>query len=188
MHRTRRLLALTAVGAFLLAGTAACGSSGGSDSSSDGSAKTTVADGGSDSGTGDTTGDTTADSGDRSSDGGGEQDCEATKDSDNLSGDSNVLFAADQDELVESDLTDEHIAVVAADGSSMDPGTIEIGAGEMFGFQAADGGTIDAVIVGCAGGQTLVPGVAVGFVISEPGTYPVSLDVAGTDLGTVVVS
>jgi hypothetical protein len=184
MHRTRRLLALTVVGAFLVVGAAACGSSGGSDGSSDGSPKTTVAKDGSDTGTDDTT----ADTGSSESGPADEADCDATADSNNLSGDANVLFAADQDELKESDLTDEHIAVVAADGSSMDPGTIEIGAGEMFGFKAADGGSIDGVIVGCAGGQTLVPGVAVGFVISEPGTYPVSLDVAGTELGTVVVS
>lgn len=183
MNRTRRLLALTAVGAFLLVGTAACGSSGGSDSSSDGSAQTTAADSGSDSGTDGTTADTEESGGD-----GGEQDCDATADSNNLSGDSVVLFSADQDELMESDLTDDAIATVAADGSSMDPETIEIGAGEMFGVKAAEGGSIDAVIIGCAGGQTLVPNVAVGFVITEPGTYPVSLDIAGTELGTVVVS
>ncbi|HWJ98894.1 MAG TPA: hypothetical protein VNQ33_12095 [Acidimicrobiales bacterium] len=182
MDRTRRLLALTAVGAFLLVGTAACGSSGGSDRSSDDSAKTTVADGASDTGTGDTAAD------DGSSGGGDEQDCDATADSNNLSGDSVVLFSADQDELSESDLADDAIATVAADRSSMDPDTIEIGAGEMFGFEAEDGGSLDAVVIGCAGGQTMVPGTAIGFVITEPGTYPVSLDVAGTDLGTVVVS
>lgn len=184
MHRPRRLLAATIVGAFLIAGTAACGSSG-SEGSSDEAPETTVADGGTDAGT-DEPADEPADEG--SSDDGGEQDCEATAESNNLSGDSNVLFAADQDELMESDLTDEDTAVVAADGSSMDPGTIEIGAGEMFGIKAEGGGNIDAVIIGCAGGQTLVPNVAVGFVITEPGTYPVSLDIAGTELGTVVVS
>jgi len=186
VNRTRRALALAAVGAFLLVGTAACGSSG-SDSSSDDSA-TTAADSSSGSDTG--TEATAADSGTDEGDGGSadEADCDATKDSDNLSGDSNVLFAADQDELMESDLTDDAIATVAADGSSMDPGTIEIGAGEMFGIEAEAGGSIDGVIIGCAGGQTLVPGVAVGFVITEPGTYPISLDVAGTELGTVVVS
>lgn len=183
MHRTRRLLALTAVGAFLLVGTAACGSSGGSDSSSSDDSATTAAP--SDSGADDTTADTTADDGGSSD---GEADCEATADSNNLSGDSNVLFAADQSELMESDLTDDAIATVAADGSSMDPSTIEIGAGEMFGVKAAEGGSIDAVIIGCAGGQTLVPNVAVGFVINEPGTYPISLDIAGTELGEVVVS
>lgn len=183
MNRTRRLLAATAVGAFLLAGTAACGSSGGSEGSS-GSDTTAAAS--SDSGTAEGTTDDAAD--DSSSDDGGEQDCEATADSNNLSGDSVVLFAADQDELMESDLTDEDIAVIAADGSSMEPGTIEIGAGEMFGIQGEAGGSIDAVIIGCAGGQTLVPNVAVGFVITEPGSYPVSLDIAGTELGTIEVS
>ena len=69
----------------------------------------------------------------------------------------------------------------------MDPSEIQVEAGAMFGVNA-EGGSIDGVIVGCAGGQTLVPGAAIGFVISEPGTYPVSLDVAGTELGTVVVS
>ena len=52
----------------------------------------------------------------------------------------------------------------------------------------ADGLGIDGVIIGCAGGQTLPPATTIGFVITEPGTYPVSLDVAGTELGTVVVS
>jgi hypothetical protein len=33
-----------------------------------------------------------------------------------------------------------------------------------------------------------VPNVAVGFIINEPGSYPVSLDIAGTDLGTIEVS
>ena len=182
MNRTRRLLAITAIGAFLVTGAAACGSSSGSDGASDDSANTTAADTGSDSGTSDTAAD------DGGSGDGGEQDCAATADSNNLSGDSVVLFSADQDELMESDLTDEDIAVVAADGSSMDPGTIEVGAGEMFGIKAAEGGSIDAAIIGCAGGQTLVPNVAVGFVITEPGTYPISLDVAGTELGEVVVS
>jgi hypothetical protein len=182
VNRTRRLLAATIIGAFLLTGTAACGSSSGSEGSSDDSA-TTAAD------SGDATTEDTADpGGDSGSDDGGEQDCDATAESNNLSGDSVVLFAADQDELMESDLTDEDIAVVSADGSSMDPGTIEVGAGEMFGIQAEGGGGIDAVIIGCAGGQTLVPNVAVGFVITEPGSYPVSLDVAGTELGTIEVS
>jgi hypothetical protein len=189
VNRTRRLPAITAIGAFLLTGAAACGSSSGSDSSGDDSA-TTAAPSSSDSGTEDTTADTAGDSDDSgdSGDSGGEQDCEATKDSNNLSGDSVVLFAADQDERSESDLTDEDIAVVAADGSSMDPGTIEVAAGEMFGMKAEAGGSIDAAIIGCAGGQTLVPNVAVGFVITEPGSYPVSLDVAGTELGTIEVS
>ncbi len=178
MNRTRRLLAITAIGAFLLTG-AACGSSG-SDASSDDPAATTAADGGSDTGT-----DEGTDEGDT---GAGEADCAATAESNNLSGDSVVLFAADQDELRESDLADEDIAVIAADASSMEPGEIEVDAGAMFGIKLEGGGSIDAVIIGCAGGQTLVPNVGVGFVITEPGTYPVSLDIAGTDLGTVVVS
>ena len=179
MNRTHRLLAVASVSAFLLVGTAACGSSSGSDSSGD-TAKTTVADGG------DAGSDTTAaDSGDS---GGSEADCAATADSNKLSGDSVVLFSADQSELSEADLTDDQIATISADGSSMDPSELQIGAGEMFGVKIEDGGSLDAVIVGCAGGQTAPAGVAVGFVISEPGTYPISLDIAGTDLGTVVVS
>lgn len=181
MNRTRRLLAVTAIGAFLLTGAVACGSSSGSDSSGDDTAKTTAADS-----SGDTSTDDTAATDESSDD--GEADCSATADSNNLSGDSNVLFAADQDALSEADLTEDATAVVAANGSSMDPGTIEIGAGEMFGIKAEGGGSIDAVIIGCAGGQTLVPNVAVGFIINEPGSYPVSLDIAGTDLGTIEVS
>lgn len=184
MNRTRRLLALVALGAFLVAGTAACGSSGGSDSGgSDGgsgdAAQTTAAP--SDSGTDDTAADT----------GGGtdgEQDCAASADSDKLSGDSVVLFSADQSEQSETDLTDDQIAVIAADGSSMEPGTLEVEAGQIFGIKADEGASIDAVVIGCAGGQTLVPGTAIGFVITEPGTYPVSLDITGAELGSVVVS
>ncbi|WP_421120931.1 hypothetical protein ACE2AJ_06480 [Aquihabitans daechungensis] len=182
MNRTRRLLAATSVGAFLLVGAVGCGSSGGSDSASDDPAETTVADSTSDTGTDDTASEEPDDSGTE------EADCDATADSDNLSGDAVVLFAADQSELTEADLTDETTATISADGSSMEPGTIEIGAGEMFGFVGEDGLGIDGVIVGCAGGQTLPPATSIGFVITEPGTYPVSLDVAGTDLGTVVVS
>lgn len=180
MNRTRRLLAVTAIGAFLLTGAAACGSSSGSDSSSGDSATTAAPDGGSDSGSETTA----ADSGDS----GDEQDCDATADSDNLSGDSVVLFSADQDELSEADLTDDAIAVVSADHTSMEPGTLEVGAGTMFGIQNAEGGDLDGVIIGCAGGQTMVPGTAIGFVITEPGTYPVSLDIAGTEIGTIEVS
>jgi len=181
VNRTRRLLAATAVGAFLLVGVAACGSSSGSDDSS-GATPTTAADSGSDTGTDDTAAEEPADSG------ADEADCDATSSSDTLSRDSVVLFAADQSELTEADITDEATATISADGSSMDPGTIEIGAGEIFGFIGEDGLGIDGVIIGCAGGQTLPPATTIGFVITEPGTYPVSLDVAGTELGTVVVS
>ncbi|MCU1371468.1 MAG: hypothetical protein JWO77_2662 [Ilumatobacteraceae bacterium] len=186
MNRTRRLLAVTAVGAFLLSGAAACGSSGGSDSSSSDTPTTAApsSGGGSDSDSGSDT--TAADSGDAG--GTDEADCDATADSDNLSGDSVVLFSADQSELSEADLTDDAIATISADGSTMDPAELQIGAGEMFGIKAEEGLGIDGVIIGCAGGQTLVPNTAIGFVISEPGTYPVSLDVAGTEVGTVVVS
>ena len=151
MIRTRRLLATATIGAFLLTGAAACGSSGGSDSSGD-TAKTTVAD------------------------------------SNYLSGDSVVLFAADQDQATEADITDDAKATISADGSSMDPAELQVEAGTIFGFIGEDGLGIDGVIIGCAGGQTLPPATTIGFVITEPGTYPVSLDVAGTELGTVVVS
>lgn len=183
MNRTRRLLALTAIGAFLVAGAAACGSSGGSDGASGDTAKTTAAP--ADDGTGDTTADT-PDSSDSGS-AGGEQDCAASADSDNLSGDSVVLFAADQSDQSEADLTEADTAVIAADGTSMAPDTVEVEAGKMFGIKADDGAGIDAVVIGCAGGQTLVPGTAIGFVITEPGTYPVSLDITGAELGTIVV-
>jgi len=184
VNRTRRLLALTAISAFLVTGAAACGSSGGSDGASGDTSKTTAAP------TDEGTGDTTADAGDSGDTGSadGEQDCAASADSDKLSGDSVVLFAADQSEQSEADLTDEDTAVIAADGTSMDPGTLEVAAGQMFGIKADEGASIDAVVIGCAGGQTLVPGTAIGFVITEPGTYPVSLDITGAELGSVVVS
>jgi hypothetical protein len=70
----------------------------------------------------------------------------------------------------------------------MDPAELQVEAGTIFGFIGEDGLGIDGVIIGCAGGQTLPPATTIGFVITEPGTYPVSLDVAGTELGTVVVS
>jgi plastocyanin len=181
MIRTRRLLATATIGAFLLTGAAACGSSGGSDSSGD-TAKTTVADS-TDSGTDDTTADEPTDTS-----GTDEADCEATADSNNLSGDSVVLFAADQDQATEADITDDAKATISADGSSMDPAELQVEAGTIFGFIGEDGLGIDGVIIGCAGGQTLPPATTIGFVITEPGTYPVSLDVAGTELGTVVVS
>lgn len=183
MHRTPRTIAAAAVSLFLLVGTAACGSSG-SEGASDGT-PTSAADDGGTTAADDAASEGTVDAGTGDS---AEDDCAATADSANLSGDSVVLFAADQDERSEADLTDEDVATISADGSSMEPGEIEVAAGDMFGIEADGGGDIDAVIIGCAGGQTLVPGVAVGFVITEPGTYPVSLDIAGTELGTVVVS
>ncbi len=182
MIRTRRLLAIAAVGACLLAGATACGSSGGSDSSSGDTAKTTAADS-TDSGTDGTAAEEPADTS-----GTDEADCEATADSNNLSGDSVVLFAADQDQLTEADIPDDAKATISADGTSMDPAELQVEAGSIFGFIGADGLGIDGVIIGCAGGQTLPPATTIGFVITEPGTYPVSLDVAGTELGTVVVS
>lgn len=180
MNRTRRLFATAAVGAFLLVGIAACGSSGGSEAATDDPAETTAAD------TGDTaTDDTTAEEPDDGAT--DEADCDATSDSNYLSGDSVVLFSADQSELSEADLTDEDIATLSVDGA-LDPSEIQIGAGEMFGIEAAADAGLDGVIIGCAGGQTLVPGTAIGFIITEPGTYPISLDIAGTEIGTVVVS
>ena len=179
VNRTPRLLALAATAAFLVAVAAGCGSSGGSEGSSDGAAKTTdtaTETSGSDAGSDD---EASAD---------GAEDCAATADSNNLSGDAVVLFAADQSEQSEADLTEETTAVIATDGASMDPGTLEVAAGTMFGIEAAADASLDAVVIGCAGGQTLVPGTAVGFVITEPGTYPVSLDISGAELGTIVVS
>ena len=184
MNRTHRLLATTAVGALLLVGASACGSSGGSEGSSGAADETTVVDTGD---TGDTAATDPVDEGEEDTSG-EEQDCSATADGSTLSGDSVVLFSADQSDVSEADLTDDAIATVAADGASMDPAELQVEAGAIFGFQNAEGGGLDAVIVGCAGGQTMVPGAPIGFVITEPGTYAVSLDIAGTELGTVVVS
>jgi hypothetical protein len=181
----RRRLASLALSALLLAGAPACGSSSGSDDAAGEGTDTTEAapvdEGGTDEAE-------PADEGTADEEAGSEADCEATADSGTLSGDSVVLFSADQSEVSETDLTDDAIATVAADGSSMDPVELQVEAGAIFGFQNAEGGSLDAVIVGCAGGQTMVPGAPIGFVITEPGTYVVSLDIAGTELGTVVVS
>lgn len=112
--------------------------------------------------------------------------CEA--DPDNLSGSSTVLFTADTDgEANDADITAETTLTVAADGSSMDPASLTVGVNEVFGVLLEAGGSIDAAVIGCAGGQTLVPNVAVGFVITAAGTYPISLDIAGTELGTITV-
>ena len=52
----------------------------------------------------------------------------------------------------------------------------------------AEGADLDAVKIGCADAQTLLPGSAAGFVIKVPGTYTISLEIAGTVLGTVIAA
>ena len=121
MHRFPRIVAVAAVSAFLLGGAAACGSSGGSDDASGDATSTTVAETSDDAASPDDDGATDA----GTSDDGDAHDCSATAESNNLSGDAVVLFSADQDELSESDLTDDDVATIAADASSMDPAEIE---------------------------------------------------------------
>ncbi len=112
--------------------------------------------------------------------------CEA--DSNNLSGSSTVLFAGDVDSgATEADITDETTAVISADGSGMEPSALTVEANTMFGIEMEDGGPIDGVIIGCAGGQTITSGMTIGFLITELGTYPVSLEIGGSDVGTIVV-
>lgn len=110
------------------------------------------------------------------------------EDSNMLSGSSTVLFSADVTSgATEADITDETTAVVSADGSGLEPSALRVEANTMFGIKMAEDGSLDGVIIGCASGQTVPPGVTVGFLITEPGTYPVSLDIAGHDIGTIVV-
>lgn len=112
--------------------------------------------------------------------------CEA--DSNNLSGSSTVLFSADVDTgQTEADITDETTAVISADGSGMEPASLTVSVDTVFGITIEEGGSLDGVIIGCAGGQTVGPGMTAGFLITEPGEYPVSLEISGTDVGTIVV-
>ena len=105
----------------------------------------------------------------------------------NLSGSAAVLFAADDSSgVTEADITDATTLFVSADGTSMTPSTLTVSVGQVFGVEIAEGGATDGIVIGCAGGQTAPVGVPVGFVIHAAGTYPVSLDVAGTSLGQVV--
>ena len=184
MNRTRRMLAFAALGALLFAGAAACGTSG-SDDAADGTTTTAApADTSDTTGASDSTTSSVADEGSSS----GEQDCAATADATTYSGDSVVLFATDQDEQKESEIAADDTVTISADGTSMDPDPMEVEAGKMFGVKVDGYDVIDAVKIGCAGSQTMVPGATIGFIITEPGTYPLSLEIAGTELGTVVVS
>jgi hypothetical protein len=152
VNRTRRLLAVTAVGAFLVVGVAACGSSSGSDSSSDDTAKTTVADSG-DSGTSDTT----ADSGD-SGDAG---DTEGT----------GTVTLADGEAPADKTIT-------FTDGA-FDPTTLEVAVGELFTVkQGGDG--INAVKFGdSTDTYTISGGLIESFTIDAAGTYTMTEDLTG---------
>lgn len=136
--------------------------------------------------TDETTDDTTDDTTDEGGSEAGEATCET--DSDKLSGSSTVLFSGDVDTgQTEADITAETTAVVSADGSAMEPSTLTVGVDTMFGIKMDEGGSIDSIVIGCAGGQTIQAGVTIGFMITEPGSYPVSLDMSGTEVGTIVV-
>jgi hypothetical protein len=116
-------------------------------------------------------------------------DCQADQqagiDAGSMSRSVTVLFSADSNSGVASaDITAETTMTIQADGA-LSPDALTVSVGQVFGIMPAEGSDIDAVKIGCADAQTLLPGSPAGFVIEEPGTYTISLEIAGTELGTV---
>jgi hypothetical protein len=120
-----------------------------------------------------------------------ELDCDADQqagiDAESMSRSVTVLFSADSKSGVNSaDITAETTMTIQDDGT-LSPATLTVAVGQVFGIMPAAGASLDAVKIGCADPQTLLPGSPAGFVITAPGTYLISLDIAGTELGTVTV-
>lgn len=118
-------------------------------------------------------------------------DCDADQqagiDAESMSRSVTVLFSADSKSGVSSaDITAETTMTIQDDGTLL-PATLTVAVGQVFGIMPAAGASLDAVKIGCADAQTLLPGSPAGFVITAPGTYLISLDIAGTELGTVTV-
>lgn len=118
-------------------------------------------------------------------------DCSADQqagiDAESLSRSAIVLFSADSKSGVSyKDITAATTMTIQADGT-LSPATLTVSVGQVFGIMPAEGADIDAVKIGCADAQTLLPGSPAGFVIKAPGTYMISLEIAGTALGTVIV-
>lgn len=96
-----------------------------------------------------------------------------------------VLFSADSISGVDdADITAATTMTIQSDGT-LSPSTLTVAVDQVFGIVPAEGADLDAVKIGCADAQTLLPGSPAGFVITAPGTYPISLEIAGTELGTV---
>ncbi len=173
----------TALALGLLIGTSAC-SSDDSGSGSDGTAAVSDT-----SGTDATTGDLTETSVGAQVD---PLNCDADQqagiDAGTMSRSVTVLFSADSTSGVNSaDITPATTMTIQADGA-LSPSTLTVAVGQVFGIMPADGADLDAVKIGCADAQTLLPGSVAGFVITAPGTYTISLDIAGTELGTITAA
>ncbi len=180
----RRPLFILAAAAALLVGVAGCSSDDDATTTTAAAddATTAPADGSTDDGSTDD---------DSTDDGSSEAalDCDADRaagsEASTLSGVTSVLFAADVDSGVsEADITPETTLTMGSDGQ-LSPSSLEIGVGEVFGVAAPADADISAIEVGCAGGQTLVGGTTIGFVIKEPGTYEIVEDLSSATIGTV---
>ena len=185
MITSRRRVLAPALALTLVFSLAACGSDDGD--TADDATTTAVADGTTADDT--TADDTTADDAstdDTSPEGGGAQDCSADEAAagDNLSGSAAVLFSADVDfGPTEADITGDTTLVY--EGGVLSPGSLTVEVNQMFGIQLGADDSITAVLIGCSGGQTLVPGTTVGYLITEPGTYELVDDLTSEVIGTV---
>ena len=200
MITSRRRVLAPALALTLVFSLAACGSDDGD--TADDATTTAVADGTTADDTtaddttadGTTADDTTADdttaddasTDDTSPEGGGAQDCSADEAAagDNLSGSATVLFSADVDfGPTEADITGDTTLVY--EGGVLSPGSLTVEVNQMFGIQLGADDSLTAVLIGCSGGQTLVPGTTVGYLITEPGTYELVDDLTSEVIGTV---
>jgi hypothetical protein len=177
---SRRRVLAPVLALTLVLSLAACGSDDGD--TADDATTTAVAD---DTSADGTTADETA-TDETSPEGGGAQDCSADEAAagDNLSGSAAVLFSADVDfGPTEADITGDTTLVY--EGGVLSPGSLTVEVDQMFGIQLGADDSITAVLIGCSGGQTLVPGTTVGYLVTEPGTYELVDDLTSEVIGTV---
>jgi len=162
VNRTRRLLAITAIGAFLVTGAAACGSSSGSDSSSGDTAKTTAADNGGDSGTSETT----ADSGDK--------------------GDSGATEGTGTVTLADGEAAADKTITFTEDGG-FDPSNLDVKVGELFTVKQGGDGTNAVKFGDSSDTYTISGGLIESFTIDAAGTYTMTEDLT-SQTATITVT
>ena len=83
----------------------------------------------------------------------------------------------------EADITGDTTLVY--EGGVLSPGSLTVEVNQMFGIHLGADDSLTAVLIGCSGGQTLVPGTTVGYLITEPGTYELVDDLTSEVIGTV---
>lgn len=109
------------------------------------------------------------------------------KDSDRLSGSSTVLWV--EDSTVPETAADATPATTLTftDDSTLSASTLSVEVNQVFAIDAGAITKIHAVIVGCAGGQTITKGQVGAFKITTAGTYEVTDELSSAELATITV-